>query len=163
MAAFNQLLLDRRGRDIRVAAVVAGADIGRSTFYEHYGSIDRLFRDALKQPFGPLADAAAGRGDEAALAFVLGHFWDQRHHARERLAGRAGEKALQLLAEMVEERLEGVNLCLAPRLASQQLAGAALMPIRAWLLGSAACRADDLAASICAGGHALAERLASAG
>lgn len=160
--AFNDLVLHRRQRDIRVADVVAQAEVGRSTFYEHYGSIERLYLEALKRPFEALADAAAGQGDEAALTFILEHFWDQRHRARSRLTGAAGEKAQQLLVEMVEERIAGQALSVPTRLAAQQLAGAALAPVRSWLLGEAPCRADGLAASICAAGEALAQALSCA-
>lgn len=157
--AFNYLVLNRRERHIRVADVVAQAEVGRSTFYEHYGSIERLHLEALKWPFGAVADAASGKGDEAALTFILEHFWDQRHRARSTLTGAAGEKAQRLLVEMVEERIAGLALSVPTRLAAQQLAGVALGPIRSWLLGEATCRADALAASICAGGGALAHAL----
>lgn len=161
--AFNHLVLHRRQRHIRVADVVAQADVGRSTFYEHYGSIERLELEALRRPFAPLADAAAGHGEEAALAFMLTHFWDQRQRARATLTGDAGEKAQRLLAQMIEERIADRALCLPVHLAAQQLAGSALAPIRAWLSGAQPCTPEILARSICVGGRALLDALSSAG
>lgn len=161
--AFNHLVLHRRQRHIRVADVIAEAEVGRSTFYEHYGSIERLELEALRRPFAALADAAAGVGDEAALGFILSHFWDQRQRARPTLAGAAGEKVQRLLAEMVEERLADHPLSVPSSLAAQQLAGAPLNPIRAWLSGAQPCTPEVLARSICVGGRALIEALSNAG
>lgn len=159
VAAFNHLVLNRRERHIRVADVVAQAEVGRSTFYEHYGSIERLHLAALKRPFEAVADAAAGKGDEAALTFILEHFWEQRHRARSTLTGAAGEKAQRLLVEMIEDRIAGKTLSVPAGLAAQQLAGVALGPVRSWLLGEASCRAGALAAAICAAGRAVSQSL----
>jgi len=158
--AFNHLVLQRRQRKIRVADIVARADVGRSTFYEHYSNADALLMEALSRPFAILADAAAGRGDPARLAFLLTHFWENRRRARETLAGRTGDKATRLLADMVEARLDGRATSVPMRLASLQLAAAALGPIKAWVAGEAPCTAEALAASLCRTGERLVEGLA---
>ena len=103
--AFNRLVLFGRKRRIGVADVIAEAKVGRSTFYEHFGSAEALHMQALAQPFGILADAAVGEGDEARLTGLLAHFWDYRGRARESLAGRTGDKAVELLISLIEERL----------------------------------------------------------
>lgn len=161
LGAYNRLFLAAGGRARpTVAEIVAEADVGRSTFYEHHGSGDALFLEALKRPFAPLADAAAGRGDPAALTPVLSHFWDQRARARDALAGRLRPRVAQLFADMVEERLGGAVLALPPRLAARTLAEAALAPLTAWLLGEAPAAAADIAAAICRSGEALRHALA---
>ena len=155
--AFNRLVLSRRGERIRIADIVAEADVGRSTFYEHYRSAEDIYMAALARPFAILADAAAGEGDAPRLAALLDHFHENRRRARERLVGPAGERAARLLATMVEERLaaEGKVLALPLRLAALELAEAALGPIRGWIAGRAPCPSAALAESICRGGRQL--------
>ena len=159
--AFNHLVLNRRQPRIRVADIIARADVGRSTFYEHYANADALLLEALSRPFAILADAAAGRGEPDRLAFLLTHFWENRRRARETLAGRTGDKAMRLLADMVETRLDGQEMAVPVRLASLQLAEAALAPIKAWVAGEAPCSAETLAASLCRTGERLVEGLAT--
>ena len=155
--AFNALVLGRR-RQIRVRDIVAEAGVGRSTFYEHFSSAEQLHMAALARPFGLLADAAVGHGDPGATAHLLAHFWENRQRARETLGGRTGEQALRLLSNLVEERLEG-PLALPPLLAAQQLAAAALVPVRAWLLGEAPATPEALGQTLCRTGAALAAAL----
>lgn len=155
--AFNTLFLERRRR-IRVGDVVAEAGVGRSTFYDHFSGAEALHMAALARPFAILADAAAGRGDKAAAAWLLAHFWENRRRARYTLEGRTGEKSARLLARLVEERLEP-PLALPPRLAARQLAAAALAPVRAWLLGEAPSSVDALAETLCRSGVALTAAL----
>ena len=159
--AFNALFLERRQRHIRVGDVIAEAGVGRSTFYEHFSGAEQLHMAALARPFATLADAAAGRGDPAAIRPLLAHFWENRQRARGSLSGRAGDQALRLLATLVEERLTE-PLALPPALAAQQLAAAAFAPLRAWLLGEAPATPESLADSLCRSGAALAEALRKA-
>ena len=161
--AFDHLVLSRRPKKIRVADIVAEANVGRSTFYEHYRSADDIHMAALARPFAALADAAAGAGDETSLAALLAHFWEYRQRARDSLFDRTGEKAARLLAEMVEARLrDGPDgLAIPPRLAAMQLAEAALAPIRGWVTGEAPCAPDALAGAICRCGRAMRDALAS--
>ena len=157
--AYNWLVLNGRKRRIGVADIVAEAKVGRSTFYEHFGSAEALHMQALAGPFSILADAAAGHGDETRLTNLLKHFWDNRRRARDTLTSRTGEKAANLLAELVEERLDGQALHLPKPLAAQQLAQAALAPVRGWLMAAAPSDAAALAGAIVRAGRALRDSL----
>jgi len=143
--AWNHLVLNKRKRDIGVADIIDRAKVGRSTFYDHYASADDLHLDALRRPFAPLADAAAGSPDEARVAHVLAHFWENRQRARRTF----GPRTERLLSQMVEERLGGRNLVVARPIAARQLAGAAHAALIAWLGGEAPCSAELLARAIC--------------
>lgn len=158
IGAFNRLFLGRRRGRVRVAEIVAAAEVGRSTFYEHYSGADEIHLEAFKRPLAALADAAAGCGDEGALKHVLAHFWENRKRARESLSGRFGERVARLLADMVEERLGTAALSLPPRLAARTLAEAALAPLRPWLSGEAAADPAQLAVAI----RIVGERLRAA-
>ena len=160
--AFGRLVTHRRLRRIRVADIVAEAEVGRSTFYDHFPSADALHLEAMTGLLGILADAAAGRGDPARTERLLDHFWDNRQRARETLAGRMERRVTRRLAELVEERLAadgGVTL-LPARLAALQLAEATLAPVCGWLAAEAPCRADVLAAGLCRTGAAMMKALA---
>jgi AcrR family transcriptional regulator len=158
--AFDRLFLSRGRRPAAVAEIAAEADVGRSTFYEHFGGADALYLEALKRPLACLADAAAGRGDAVKLEPLLAHFWEQRRHARETLSGRLRPRVGSLLADLVEERLEGADLVIAPRLAARSLAEAALAPLSAWLAGEAPSSPAQLAVALCRSGTALRAALA---
>jgi AcrR family transcriptional regulator len=155
VTAYNHLVLNRRERKISVADILAHADVGRSTFYEHYSGADALAMEALARPFAILADAAAGEGDPAPLSGLLAHFWENRHHGRDMICGAAGERAGRLLARMVAERLGPDPLALPAPLAARQLSEAALAPIRGWITAEAPCTPDALAGAICSGCAAL--------
>lgn len=155
--AWNHLVLNKRKRDIRVADVVEQAKVGRSTFYDHYSSADELHLEALRRPFAPLADAASGYGDEARLAQILTHFWDNRQRARRTF----GDRTQRLLAQMVEDRIGEKPLSVARPIAARQLAGGAHSAIVAWLAGEASCAADSLAQAICRSGKAQVRALAA--
>ena len=161
--AFNQLLLHRRRRPIRVADIVAEAKVGRSTFYEHYSGPEAIHLEAMARPLALLADAAAGDGDPERLAFLLRHFWENRQRARDSFSGRLGEKAARLLADLVEARLaaRGAETAIARRIAAVQLAEAALAPVRAWVSGEAPCSAEALADSLCRTGAELTAALSA--
>ena len=162
--AFNHLALSHR-KNIRVADIVARANVGRSTFYEHYRSADDIHLQAMTRPFAILADAAAGMGDEARLTSLLGHFWENRQLARSSFLGRMHDKVTRLLAGMVEERLRGEESAIAIplRLAALQLADAALAPLRGWVTAEASCTPEALAGALCRSGRAMRGALASDG
>ena len=151
IGAFNHLLLAgrRRQRDITVAEITDAADIGRSTFYEHYSSADAIFLDAANHPFGILADAITGNAEPGALTHLLEHFWENRQLARDTLVRLDGQ-ITRLLAGKIEDRLTaaGATPAIPMRLAALQLAEAALAPIRGWVTAEAPCAADTLAGSL---------------
>lgn len=155
IAAFNQLVLQRRQRRIRVTDIAEQANVGRSTFYEHFGGADEILLEALSRPLATLADAAAGAGDPARLSLLLAHFWDNRQRGRETLDGRLRARVARLLAEMIESRLAArdVRTIIPVRLATLQLAETALAPIRGWIAGEAPCAAEALATAICRTGE----------
>lgn len=160
IAAFNHIFLTGRGGAIRVDELAAEAAVGRSTLYEHFSGADGLHLEALKRPLACLADAAAGRGDRAALERLLVHFWENRQRGRETFGGRLAERVARLLAELVEERLGDAPLCLPRRLAARMLADAALAPLLPWLRGEAPASPAQLARAICRAGVSLRAALA---
>lgn len=157
--AYNHLVMHRRQDMIRVSDIVARANVGRSTFYEHYAGADAVFMEAVARPLALLADAAAGAADSERLEPLLRHFWEARQRTRDMLSGRQSEKIGRLLADLIEARLGAQALIIPHRLAALQLAETALAPIRGWLMAEAPCPPEALARAICAAGAATREAL----
>ena len=153
--AWNHLVLNTRKRDIRVADIVQHSKVGRSTFYDHYSSAEELHLEALRRPFAPLADAAAGSGDEARLAHILAHFWENRQRARRTF----GERTQRLLAEMVEDRLGSTQLCVGRAIAARQLAASTHAAVTSWLAGDAPSSPEAMARAILRCGEAQSRAL----
>lgn len=154
LAAFNRLFLSRRERNIDLRLLTRKAGVGRSTFYNHFSSADDLLLEALRSPFSVLAEAAAGRGDAVQLECLLEHFWAKRHHGRDVLAGRLRVRTENLLADMVQQRLDDRGL-VHERLTARIMAGALLSPVRAWLSGETHCEPPKLAVALQSSSRAI--------
>src|SRR3954468_4673682 len=149
LAAFAALVQERRYEAIRVGDIVAEADVGRSTFYDHFKSKDDLLRQSMEWLLRIFAEAAVPGGDEARLAFAIGHFWQNRRLARAVLAPPLGASVRRQLEAAIEERLEGEAEL--RRVRAVQLAAAQLALVDAWTRGE-----------ITAGEGLIAERLRAA-
>jgi AcrR family transcriptional regulator len=156
--AYNQLIRSNRQDSIRVSDIVAHANVGRSTFYEHYRGADDVFLEAVSRPLAVLADAAAGDADTDRLDELLAHFWENRQRAREMLSGRQGERIARRLGELVEVRLSG-HYIIPQRLIAVQLAETAFAPVRAWIAAEASCTPRALAEAIRAATSAVRSAL----
>jgi AcrR family transcriptional regulator len=154
VAAYNHLVMHRRQDQIRVSDIVERANVGRSTFYDHFTGADDVFMAAVARPLALLADAAAGAADAEGLEPLLHHFWDNRQRTREMLAGRQSERIARLLADLIEAQLGDAPLIIPRRLVAIQLAEAALGLVRGWLMAEAPCPPEALAEAICAASRA---------
>ncbi|MEO0423833.1 MAG: helix-turn-helix domain-containing protein [Pseudomonadota bacterium] len=103
-SAFRDLVLSRPYDDIRVADIVEGAGIGRSTFYEHYRNKDEVLTHSITWLFEALADAAVGAPDHQRLTFVVEHFDAQRHLARALFRDRPLRLLTDRLSQLIEAR-----------------------------------------------------------
>jgi AcrR family transcriptional regulator len=150
ISAFNRLVLTQRYEDIRVGDIIEAADVGRSTFYDHFSGRDDLHLEALSHPMSVLADAAAGQGDAGKLTHLLEHFWENRTLARASLVGPQRAGIARMLAGQIEDRLGGrsPDRDLPIRLAAIQLADGHLGLIRAWVHGEASARPAVLSDAI---------------
>lgn len=150
ISAFNDLVISGRKKNIRVSDIVEHANVGRSTFYEHYASADDIHMKALAAPLSILADCIVGTDDEKNLTKLLEHFWANRQRARATFLGESRDRVTRLLADLIEERVVGEDTTGIPmRMAVVQLADGALSPLRTWITGEAPCSASTLAEAIC--------------
>ncbi len=132
-SAFVSLVLERRYDTIRIGDIIAKADVGRSTFYEHFRSKDDLLRQSMEGLLAMVADVASPAPDEAKLAFAVSHFWENRRLARIVLAPPTGTMVRRLLERLIEERL--VDDPALARARAIQIAAAQLALLEAWIKG----------------------------
>jgi AcrR family transcriptional regulator len=105
--------LESLSRSIRAAGPTGGthaasaagrvANVGRSTFYEHFEGLDDVFRESIAPLLSVLAQAVAPEQPEA-LPRVIGHFWQNRRLSRVIFAGPTRPLMAGFLAELIAER-----------------------------------------------------------
>jgi AcrR family transcriptional regulator len=165
LGAFNKLVLERRYPDIRVADIIRRADVGRSTFYEHFRNKDDLLRQSLQPVLSVLAEAIEEKVDPKRVQFILEHFRENMHLARGLVNGPSSPQVVSVLANLIEERLASPPQKLARpgtallKLAVAQIAESQLGLIRAWLNSGATTRSAAVAESLCSGSAALRQVL----
>ncbi|MGH6615706.1 MAG: TetR/AcrR family transcriptional regulator [Sphingomonas sp.] len=144
--AFIRLIFARRYDSIRTADLIAEADIGRSTFYEHFRGKDDVLAAVIDPLFVPLANAATGRAGVVPVRMMLDHLWEQRALARVIFDPDRLPRLQRKLAAMIGERLERTMPDTTSRaLVATAAAAAQLAMLRLWLAGEVACPAAVLA------------------
>jgi AcrR family transcriptional regulator len=143
LAAFRDLVLERGYAQLTVGDIIARANVGRSTYYEHVDGKDGLLRESLEPFFARLAEAVDPATDMATMRSVLEHFWENRRVARALLVGAAGEVAHELLAQRLTEKIsrsgQPASSLVPVSFMAAQVAAAQLGLIRTWLTGKTAC------------------------
>ncbi|WP_421790416.1 TetR/AcrR family transcriptional regulator [Hyphobacterium sp.] len=153
LRAFSQLALSRPYEQIRVADIVEIADVGRSTFYEHFNGRDAIFVEALKGPLQLLADTVREESDTGNLQHLMQHYWDYRALARNTFSGPMRSRVMSLLTEMIATELPD-TLPRAP-LVARQIAEAHAGLIRAWVGGDLSASVAEITTQIRAANFAL--------
>ncbi|MEM1089005.1 MAG: TetR/AcrR family transcriptional regulator [Pseudomonadota bacterium] len=142
--AFNELFFEGELDDIRVADIVARANVGRSTFYEHFGNAQQVFLAAFSYPLSILAAALAGEGSPDDMEMLLEHLWENRHRARRSFSGRGREQISRLLRELLEQRRRTTTVSALTPIQAVGRTEQAMGLIRAWLLGELATSGAEL-------------------
>jgi AcrR family transcriptional regulator len=162
VAAFNRLFLERGYTGLNPAVVAAAADVGRSTFYEHFHSLDDLLAHALSPILAPLADACFEPALPDRAAAVVEHFWDNRRLARRLLSGDAHDVVRRAfagqIAEALTRRVDASRIAsarLEPELIALAVAAGQLELLTAWLSGRSSRSAREFAGALHAAGRAL--------
>jgi AcrR family transcriptional regulator len=160
--AFHRLILDRGYEAISVADVSELANVGRSTFYEHYSGLDELLTQSLDDAFAALAGASLEAEPDPAMERVLQHFWENRKVAAALLAGSASRVLQPLLAERLEDALvarwpgQSKQEALRRKALALQLAAGQLAVIAAWVSGRLPGTASEIAETVRLSCHAAA-------
>ena len=140
-AAFRDLLLEQGYEALRIGDVAARANVGRSTFYEHYRTMDDLLRASLRGPFATLAglvEAPHTPDAMCALGPLLQHFRDNQQVARVLLGWPTRAVLASSLADLVAGRLRTIPLArpvIPLELIARQIAEMQLALLDAWIAG----------------------------
>jgi AcrR family transcriptional regulator len=148
LAAFAKLALDRRYGTIRIADLIAEAEIGRSTFYEHFRGKDEVLLSASDHILAGLANAATRRAGLFATRMALQHLWNQRGVVRAMLSDRVASKLQRRLATMIEDRMERGGLAtgtMPQAMLATAIAAGQLAVLKMWVTGEAPATLDELA------------------
>lgn len=154
--SFNELFLAEGYEKTTPARVAEAAQVGRSTFYEHFAGRDDLFEQRLLQVLLPLGEAARPDVSPSALEPSLDHFWDNRVIVRTLLGGRARSVTMRTLSGLIEDRIrdQRTGSAIPLRLIATQIAGAQLAVLEEWLSGRHRCSSADLAQALAASARA---------
>ena len=155
IAAFRTLLLERGYARLSVRGIIERANIGKSTFYEHFQNKEDVLRETLAFLLAPLADTIAPHRSAADLEFVVRHMWESRAMTGTILLGPSRRVVQRFLAELLEMRI--VELCvrrrnatplLPPALVAAYLAEAQLCLITMSLAGNDGCTPEAVARAL---------------
>ena len=159
LAAFNRLILEQGYAGLTPGEVAAAADVGRSTFYEHFSGLDELLAQTLGPVLTPLVDGCLDHNAPDAALKTLEHLWENRRLARALLTGDAYVVVLRIFAfqftSAVKRNAQGSRIRLEPELIGLQLAAGQLALLSAWLLGRSGHSAGEIADALHASGKAL--------
>lgn len=147
LGAFARLALSRRYRDFGVEAIVRSAKVGRSTFYYHFSGKDDLLLQNLQPFIAALAHMPFTPQASDELEHWVAHIWQQRGVACRLLDGATGRK---IEAALVNGLNEAFASTASPTdksypLLAQQIAGASLSLLKAWVGHRVTATAPDIA------------------
>ena len=157
-AAFVGQVLAHGYDAVQVGAVIAQANVGRSTFYEHFRSKGDLLRASLEAPFTCLAALVVPATSPDVIIPILRHFRDNQQVARVLLGAPTRPLLSQALAARILLKLARTPSFPA-EIAARMIANAQLALIDAWILGRPACTAEAAADGLQRSSAALASAL----
>lgn len=164
--AFRDLILEHGYAQIRVGDIINRANVGRSTFYEHFESKT----DILRQSVGPLCEVLAQSVDQATqppqLARIVDHFHENAKLARLVFSGASGRILVAALAERIEthvakrvQNTNGAKPVVPVRFIAQYIAQAQLALLDAWLVDPETCAARAIAQALSAAAYVSSSAL----
>ncbi|WP_167094399.1 TetR/AcrR family transcriptional regulator [Massilia frigida] len=136
--AFVVLLLEQGYDALKIGAVADRANVGRSTFYEHYRTKHDLLRASIVGPFSILADLVGPTRSTGYVTALLRHFRDNQQVARVLLGWPTRPLLGQTLADLIAERLKRhpAGFARVPHeVIARQIADAQLSLVESWVQG----------------------------
>lgn len=149
--AFFDLVLTHSYEEIKVADIIGKANVGRSTFYQHYKSKDDILANSMHYPLSTLAACVHENIELQRVNDLMAHFWENRKFAPRIFSGTARRHITLYLAKLLESELNTRNRpqdttpALPLALFVRQVAESQLTVVGDWLLGRGACSIDDMA------------------
>jgi AcrR family transcriptional regulator len=152
--ALRDLLLERGYDGFAVRDIVERANVGRSTFYEHFEGKEEIFRESLAFPIEALAASTCEPAGLDRLQAILLHFAENPRLIGTMLVGSARRLMSQVLSEHIASyltaqlRTERRTLSIPIQLAADHLADAQFGMIESWFANEMPCDATTLARAL---------------
>ncbi len=143
--AFFELVLTYSYDEIKVADIIEKANVGRSTFYQHYKSKDDILANSMGVLLDNLARSIEPEDNYVALLGLMEHFWENRKFAPRIFSGTARRVVVQALVERIDIKLKQrcKKVRVSPRvpvnIVAHQIAETQLVAVIDWLLGKGHC------------------------
>ena len=161
--AFLDLLFEFGYERLSVRDIVAKANIGRSTFYEHFAGKDDVLRFSLRRPFSVLADVIGADEVSERTIRLLVHFRERRKLGPVLFSWPVRPLLTRALAELIEARLADIRPVgrggLARQVIAVHIAEAQLALVAQWIPGRVPCRIEAMAAALHASTNAMVRAL----
>jgi len=161
--AFVRLVLERGYESLAVTDITEAADVGRSTFYQHYSGKLALLQDTMQTQSRHLAAIVGAAPAPESLVPLLLHFWEQRRRNRPFFSEPIRGIWVRVTAKLIEARLAKLMRDARPLiplpLAALQIAETQLGLIIGWLAGRNAAKPIDIAKTLMRTTHALTAAL----
>lgn len=155
LQAFLKALFARGYEALTVGDVAAEANIGRSTFYEHFNGKDDLLAYSFRMPFGVLADIVGVEAVSERTLRLLAHFRERRKLGPAVFAPAMRPLLSRTLTPMIEARLPDGKTIAPRRLIALEIAEAQLALVDAWIMARVACSIEAMAATLHASTNAI--------
>jgi AcrR family transcriptional regulator len=155
LSAFRDVMFERGYSRLTVRAIIDRANVGRSTFYEHFRNKEDVLRESIAPILTPLADILSPNHSGERLRGIVEHVWAVRERIASAMLGPTRPLIVHLLAELLEERL--ASLAAEPgrpprpvplRLIAGALAEAQIGLLATWIRGEAPASADAVAQAL---------------
>jgi AcrR family transcriptional regulator len=167
--AFTRMILSEGFDAITPSRLAEAANVGRSTFYEHFANVEEVLAFSISGLLQPLVASAMQPTMHPGTVMIVQHFWENRRIARAMFTGGGHTVMVRLFTEQFEAGLAGLRAemgvttpMIAPRLAAAHLASGALALLGAWLTGQASGSAAQVAEALHAAGYASARAMSGA-
>lgn len=157
-AAFVTLLLEQGYEAVKIGQVADLANVGRSTFYEHYRTKHDLLVASVRKPFSVLADLVEPGAGAERIPALLRHFRENQHVGRVLLGWPVRPLLGQALTSLIALRLARMpagGALLPAEVMAKQVAETQLALLECWILGRPACGIDAVAEGLKRGTAAL--------
>ncbi|MDP9103530.1 MAG: TetR/AcrR family transcriptional regulator [Pseudomonadota bacterium] len=168
LEAFARMILSEGFDAITPSRLAAAANVGRSTFYEHFANVEEVLAFSISSLLQPLVDSAMQPMMQPGTVTIVQHFWENRRIARAMFTGGGHTVMVRLFTEQFEGALTALRAemgittpMIAPRLAATHLASGSLAMLGAWLTGQASGSAAQVAEALHAAGYASARAMSA--
>ena len=163
LEAFRVIMLDEGFEAVTPTRLAAAANVGRSTFYEHFASVEELLGASIGRLLGPLAASTLSPRMDPGMVEILQHFWENRRIGKAMLAGDARPVVIAVLTErfeagLITQRTAQIT-AMSPRLAASFLSAGMIAVLEAWLAGRTQGTPAQVAESLHAACYATAQAM----